>query len=360
MSDEEAFRMPCPRHSKNGRPANHSLGRCVDLNRWKNNEVQRALQGSNRSGGPGTGGNPAAGPLIGANTVPTGNPGQNQNTSNQGGFSQQPRQLGQYHIVTSGTTKRERKIVKREVNTVAAGVPRCLRWSEHTITWSRADHLEVVEHPGLLALVVAPQVGGFELKKVLMDSGSSINILFWDTFIRMGLKESQLQRTSTVFHGIVPGKSATPEGKISLEVAFGESIHNFRSEWLTFEVVKLPSPYHALFGRPAYAKFMARPCYVYLQLKIPGPKGIITVHGNREIAAECDEGDAALAEQTCAKEELKAYRSNLDSQDNTALNRPTTEDDRAKFKAAKDTKMVDFVPGDSSKQFAIGSNLSDK
>jgi hypothetical protein len=218
----------------------------------------------------------------------------------------------------------------------------------------------VVEHPGLLALVVAPQVHGFELKKVLMDGGSSINILYWDTFVRLGLKESQLQKTSTIFHGIVPGKSATPEGKISLEVAFGESIHNFRSEWLTFEVVKFPSPYHALLGRPAYAKFMARPCYVYLQLKIPGPHGIITVHGNRNIAAECDEGDAALAEHACAKEELKAYRANLDPQDNTALKRPTTEDDRAKFKAARDTKMVDFVPGDSSKQFAIGTNLTDK
>ena len=171
---------------------------------------------------------------------------------------------------------------------------------------------------------MAPQVDGFELKKVLMDGGSSINILYWETFLRMGLKVSQLQKTSTVFHGIVPGKSATPEGKISLEVAFGESIDNFRSEGLTFEVVKFQSLYHALFGRPAYAKFMARPCYVYLQLKIPGPKGIITIHGNKEIAAQCDEGDAALAEQVCAKEELKTYRSNLDPEDNTTLKRPTT------------------------------------
>ena len=66
-------------------------------------------------------------------------------------------------------------------------------------------------------------------------------------------------------------------------------------------MVKFQSPYHALFGRPAYAKFMARPCYVYLQLKIPGPKGIIKVHGNKEIAAQCDEGDAALAEHAWAK-----------------------------------------------------------
>ena len=68
---------------------------------------------------------------------------------------------------------------------------------------------------------------------------------------------------------------------------------NSRSETLTFEVVKIRSPYHALFGRPAYAKFMARSCYVYLQLKMPGHKGTITVHGSPKIALECEEGDAA-------------------------------------------------------------------
>ena len=59
---------------------------------------------------------------------------------------------------------------------------------------------------------------------------------------------------------------------------------------LTFEVVRIKIPYHALFGRLAYAKFMARPCYVYLQLKMPGHKGTITVHGNRKIAMDCKEG----------------------------------------------------------------------
>ena len=112
---------PCPRHSRNGRPANHSLAQCVDLNRWKNEEIHRALQGAGRGGGPGPGDSPATGPLTGANAVPTNNSGADQNTGNQGGFSQQPKQLGQYHIYTSGTTKRERKVVKRAVNVVAVG-----------------------------------------------------------------------------------------------------------------------------------------------------------------------------------------------------------------------------------------------
>ena len=99
----------------------------------------------------------------------------------------------------------------------------------------------------------------------------------------MNLSDKQLTSSSTVFHGIVPGKSAYPMGRISLEVAFG-SEDNWRSEFLSFEVVKLKSPYHALFGRPAYAWFMAWPCYVYLKMKMPGPRGTIIVEGNRKIA----------------------------------------------------------------------------
>ena len=38
-------------------------------------------------------------------------------------------------------------------------------------------------------------------------------------------------------------------GKIALEVAFGDD-HDYKAETLTFEVFKIKSPYHALFGLP--------------------------------------------------------------------------------------------------------------
>ena len=96
-----------------------------------------------------------------------------------------------------------------------------------------------------------------------MDGGSIINILYYDTFCRMNLTDKDIKPSSTVFHGVVPGNSAYPVGKIALEVAFGDD-RDYKAETLTFEYVKIKSPYHALFGRSAYAKFMARPCYVYL------------------------------------------------------------------------------------------------
>ena len=92
-------------------------------------------------------------------------------------------------------------------------------------------------------------------------------------------------------------------------------------------LLKIKSPYHALFGRPAYAKFMARPCFVYLQLKMPGHKGTITVHGSHKIALECEEGDAPYAKSVCATEELKFYKDNVDPADMTSLKKPTTEHD---------------------------------
>jgi hypothetical protein len=193
-----------------------------------------------------------------------------------------------------------------------------------------------------------------------MDGGSSINILYYDTFRWMNLTDKELKPSSTVFHGVVPGKSAYPVGKIALEVAFGDD-YDYRAETLWFEVVKIKSPYHALFGRPAYAKFMARPCYVYLQLKMPGHKGTITVHGDRRIALECEEGDAAYAESACATEELKFYKDNVDPADMTLLKKPTIEQDPLlKFKSADDTKQIDFVPGDSSQRFTVGANMDPK
>jgi hypothetical protein len=47
-----------------------------------------------------------------------------------------------------------------------------------------------------------------------------------------------------------------------------------------------PSQYYAILGRPAFARFMAVPHYAYLALKIPGPKGVITVKGSFELGGE--------------------------------------------------------------------------
>ena len=99
--------------------------------------------------------------------------------------------------------------------------------------------------------------------------------------------------------------------------------------------------------------------HVYLKLKMSGPNGNITVEGDREIALECEDGDATYAESACAEEELKLYKLEVDPEDMTSLKKPATES-KLKFKSAQDTKQVEFTPGDSSKQFTVGAHMSDK
>ena len=83
-------------------------------------------------------------------------------------------------------------------------------------------------------------------------------------------------------------------GSITLEVVFG-SPDNFRSEELIFDIVPFRSGYHALLGRTAFARFNAVPHYAYLKLKMPGPRGVITVNGNTERSLRTEEHTAALA-----------------------------------------------------------------
>jgi hypothetical protein len=71
------------------------------------------------------------------------------------------------------------------------------------------------------------------------------------------------------FYGIIPGNAAHPLGTVVLPVTFGTR-ENYRIEFIKFEVANFESSYHAILGRPALAKFMAVPHYVYLLLKMPG------------------------------------------------------------------------------------------
>ena len=104
----------------------------------------------------------------------------------------------------------------------------------------------------------------------------------------MGLNYMSLLTPSKApFYGIVPGNSSTPIGSVTLPVTFGTE-QNFRTEYIKFEVADFESSYHAILGRPALAKFMVVPHYVYLLLKMPGNIGVLSLRGDLLKSFECD------------------------------------------------------------------------
>jgi hypothetical protein len=154
-------------------------------------------------------------------------------------------------------SKSRLNVINREVNMAVPTTTKILNWSKTPITFDQSDPPAHVATPGRQALVVDPVVGGVRLCKVLMDGGSGLNILYAETLKGMGILMSRLSESSMQFHGVIPGKKAKSLGQIALDVVFGDD-KNFRKERLTFEVVDFRSAYHAILGRLAYARFMAR------------------------------------------------------------------------------------------------------
>ena len=133
-----------------------------------------------------------------------------------------------------------------------------------------------------------PVVASSQLTQVLIDGGSGLNLLFANTLKRMGLDVTNMLTPSKFpFYGNIPGNSSTPIGSMILPVTLGTP-DNYRTEYIKFEVANFDSSYHAIIGRPALAKFMVVPHYVYLLLKMLGKTGVLTLRGDLKKSYDCD------------------------------------------------------------------------
>jgi hypothetical protein len=131
-------------------------------------------------------------------------------------------------------------------------------------------------------------VAGSQLTRILIDGGSGLKLLFASTLKKMGLDIFKMLTPSNApFYGTIPCNGATPLRIVVLLVTFGMK-DNYRTEYIKFEVADFDSSYHAILGRPALAKFMVVPHYVYLLLKMRGKIGVLTLRGDLKKSYYCD------------------------------------------------------------------------
>ena len=321
---DEMLKKPCPYHRN---PVAHTLEQCDMLKKYYSNVAARS-DDDKRS---------------------------KEDNGDGAGF---PRVENVFFIVggpTAGMTPRQRKRERREVFAVQHAPPTFLDWSEETISFGRDDHPDRIPNPGQYPLVVDPVVGNTRLTRVLMDGGSSLNVLFLSTLELLGIGQDQLRPSTAPFHGVAPGKRVQPLGRIDLPVYFGTPA-NFRKEDLTFEVVGFRGAYHAILGRPSYAKFMAVPNYTYLKMKMPGPRGVITVGTSFQHAYECDVECVERAEALAQDEALAAE---LEGMANEGLDPAAKR--AGSFEAAEHTKTVPLDPSaPEGKMLRVSSSLDSK
>ena len=81
-------------------------------------------------------------------------------------------------IYVTHIPKRERKRALRDVYVIEPVARKFNPWSAYPIAFDRRDHPTSIRHEGSPALVLDPIIDGFHLTRVLMDSGSSLNLLY--------------------------------------------------------------------------------------------------------------------------------------------------------------------------------------
>jgi hypothetical protein len=198
-----AMDKPCVFHTfQPGKPANHLTRNCS----W----LDDILAGRAGPFGPARPPVPAApSPLTGANTIAVpprpGNP-ENQNNTKNAAVNQvdqsynseyyaggpaagqnEYKEHDQSYMVFETERTDKQSLYRRslEVNAVMLAVPKLMYWSDQAIGWDRADHPKIMPNPGGYALVMDPTFVGpasnVRFSKVLIDNGSSINIMYRDT-----------------------------------------------------------------------------------------------------------------------------------------------------------------------------------
>jgi hypothetical protein len=206
-------------------------------------------------------------------------------------------------------------------------------------------------------------MAGSQLTRVLIDGGSDLNLLFMSILKKMGLDISKMLTPSKApFYGIIPGNAATPLGSVVLPVTIGMK-DNYRTEYIMFEVADFDSSYHAILGRPALAKFMAVPHYVYLLLKMSGKIAVLTLRGNLKKSYDCDQMPIEYAKTSRVPEpsaEVLAAAQKLTNSEMEISNQRPSQSSVKLNPSDVSIKAIQLQEGDPSKTALIWGGLGDK
>ncbi|XP_015382951.1 uncharacterized protein LOC107175733 [Citrus sinensis] len=162
------------------------------------------------------------------------------------------------------------------------------------IMWTE-DNEEDILYPHEDALVIKALVASTELRRILVDTDSSVDILFKSALDDMGISDLKLERTNTSLKGFGGGR-LTPMGIIELPITVGTKSFE-RTMILDFVVIEERSPYQMILGRPfmRISQCVISTHYLALEYRVNGVVGVV----------KCDQRMARSCYATAAKETLQ-------------------------------------------------------
>ena len=203
---------------------------------------------------------------------------------------QQP--LGEIHVISGGfagggESSSARKAYLLSIRSeeiaevqVVSKLPRL----DTSITFSDSD-LEECQHPYDDPLVIRAVVANKTVHRVLVDNGSSADIIFASAFDKMGIGRERMEPVSTHLRGF-SGEKVLPLGSIQLVLTLGDPPCQATTT-ARFLVVDAPSAYNMLLGRPSLNAIKAIPSAYHMMIKFPTVSGVGMVRGDQRVAREC-------------------------------------------------------------------------
>ncbi|GJZ66967.1 hypothetical protein Tco_0630207 [Tanacetum coccineum] len=183
-------------------------------------------------------------------------------------------------------------------------------------------------------MIIEAEIGGHYIHRMYVDGDSASEILYDYCFSRLRQKiKNQLAPATTPLIGF-SSEIIWPIGQIQLLVRIGDEEHS-TSALMNFVVVKSPSPYNGIIGRPGVRKLQAVLLKAHGMLKIPVEGGVITLKSSRMVLLECamvsgPEGNP-LATKQAVEERVKVEINSEYPEQTVMIGSTLTEEGRNKL-----------------------------
>ena len=181
---------------------------------------------------------------------------------------------------TGGYPSRVLSIAQLPTEESQLGLKRPKRNPHPVLSFSEEDKVGTTQ-PHDDALLITLRIGGYDVKKVMVDEGSIAEIMYPDLFKGLKLKLEELMPYKSPLMSF-DGKFVTSKGMIRLPIQTGPEIVE-----VNFIVVDTYSPYTAIVGRPWLHTLGAVASSLHQKMKFPSGDRVLEIRGCQPTARQC-------------------------------------------------------------------------
>ena len=181
---------------------------------------------------------------------------------------------------TGGYPSRVLSVAQLPIEESRSGPKRPKRNLHPILSFSEEDKVGTTQ-PHDDTLLITLRIGGYDVKRVMVDEGSAAEIMYPGLFKGLKLKPEDLMPYNSPLMSF-NGKLVTPKGMIRLPIQTGLEIVE-----VNFIVVDTYSPYTTIVGRPWLHTLGAVASFLHQKVKFPSGDRVLEIRGCQPMARQC-------------------------------------------------------------------------